>query len=98
MNSGAVTADAKFGEDGSRGGHADCGRHWRDENRLAIYSNESGPHTPLASTEVRSADYPSLQAMVSEFLGQVKMSVDVASFDVAGPVIDGHVKTTNLPG
>jgi glucokinase len=35
--------------------------------------------------------------MVAEFLAQVKMSVDVASFDVAGPVIDGHVKTTNLP-
>ena len=64
---------------------------------LAIYSSESGPHAPLAETEVHSADYPSLQAMVTEFLGQVKMSVDVASFDVAGPVIDGHVKTTNLP-
>src|SRR5262250_3344171 len=67
---------------------------------LAIYSRESGPHTPLAQTEVHSADYPSLQAMVREFLAQVKMSVDsvdVASFDVAGPVINGHVKTTNLP-
>jgi glucokinase len=64
---------------------------------LAIYSIESGPHTPLAETEVHSADYPSLQAIVKEFLAQVKMSVDVASFDVAGPVINGHVKTTNLP-
>jgi len=64
---------------------------------LAIYSRESGPHAPLAQTEVHSADYPSLQAMVTEFLTQVKISVDVASFDVAGPVIDGHVKTTNLP-
>ena len=64
---------------------------------LAIYSTESGPHTPLAETEAHSADYPSLQAMVTEFLGQVKMSVDVASFDVAGPIINGHVKTTNLP-
>src|SRR5215475_11816750 len=64
---------------------------------LAIYSPESGPHTPLAQTEVHSADYPSLQAMVKEFLAQVNMSVDVASFDVAGPVINGHVKTTNLP-
>jgi len=64
---------------------------------LAIYSSESGPHTPLAQTEVHSADYPSLQSIVTEFLSQVKMSVDVASFDVAGPVIDGHVKTTNLP-
>jgi glucokinase len=64
---------------------------------LAIYSRESGPHTPLAQTEVHSADYPSLPAMVMEFLAQVKMSVDVASFDVAGPVINGHAKTTNLP-
>ena len=64
---------------------------------LAIYSTESGPHAPLAQTEVHSADYPSLQAMVAEFLAQVKMPVDVASFDVAGPVIGGHVKTTNLP-
>src|SRR2546429_9251826 len=60
---------------------------------LAIYSSESGPPSPLAQTERHSADYPSLQAMVVEFLGQVKLSVDVASFDVAGPVIDGHVKT-----
>ena len=64
---------------------------------LAIYSTESGPHTPLAETEAHSADYPSLQALVSEFLGQVKISVDVASFDVAGPVINGSAKTTNLP-
>jgi glucokinase len=64
---------------------------------LAIYSSEGGPHTPLAQTEVHSADYPSLQAIVREFLSQTKMSVDVASFDVAGPVINGHVKTTNLP-
>ena len=64
---------------------------------LAIYSTESGPRAPLAQTEVRSADYASLQGLVSEFLAKVKMSVDVASFAIAGPVIAGHVKTTNLP-
>jgi glucokinase len=64
---------------------------------LAIYSNESGPRAPLAQTEVRSADYASLQAIVAEFLSKVDLSVDVASFAVAGPVIAGHVKTTNLP-
>jgi glucokinase len=35
--------------------------------------------------------------MVSEFLARVKVSVAYGSFDVAGPVIDGNVKTTNLP-
>src|SRR5499433_2762994 len=64
---------------------------------LAIYSIESGPHTPLAQAQFHSADYHSLQAMVSEFLSQVKVPVAYAAFDVAGPVIDGHVKTTNLP-
>ncbi|MBV8053190.1 MAG: glucokinase [Acidobacteriaceae bacterium] len=64
---------------------------------LAIYSTESGPHAPLAEAEVHSSDYPSLEAMVAEFLANTKMPVDAASFDVAGPVIDGHVKTTNLP-
>jgi glucokinase len=64
---------------------------------LAIYSKESGPHVPLVQTEVHSADYPSLQAIVTEFLSQSKLPVEEAAFDVAGPVIDGHVKTTNLP-
>src|SRR5499433_3889674 len=64
---------------------------------LAIYSIESGPHVPLAEAQFHSADYPSLQAMVSEFLAQAKVPVAYASFDVAGPVIDGRVKTTNLP-
>jgi glucokinase len=64
---------------------------------LAIYSDGAGPHAPLAQTQFHSADYPSLQAMVGEFLAQVKLPVDVGSFDVAGPVIDGHAKTTNLP-
>jgi glucokinase len=51
----------------------------------------------LAQVEVHSADYPSLQAIVVEFLSKTKLSVEAGAFDVAGPVIDGHVKTTNLP-
>jgi glucokinase len=35
--------------------------------------------------------------MVNEFLGQAKMPVNAASFDVAGPVIGGRAKVTNLP-
>src|SRR5262245_47633695 len=64
---------------------------------LAIYSIESGPRVPLAETEVHSADYPSLQGAVADFLADVDMSVEVGSFAVAGPVIAGHAKTTNLP-
>lgn len=64
---------------------------------LAIFSVESGPHEPLTQTEVHSADYPSLQALVREFLESVKTPVERACFDVAGPVINGRVQITNLP-
>jgi len=64
---------------------------------LAIFSVEGGPHSPLTQTQAHSADYPSLQAPVAEFLKQVKTPVERACFDVAGPVIDGRVKITNLP-
>ena len=64
---------------------------------LAIFSVEGGPHAPLNQTQVHSADYPSLQALVTEFLKDAKTSVQRACFDVAGPVINGRVKITNLP-
>src|SRR5438034_2375179 len=64
---------------------------------LAIFSHQAGPNSPLVQGELHSADYPSLQALVTEFLKKVQMPVERACFDVAGPVIDGHVKITNLP-
>jgi len=64
---------------------------------LAIFSVEGGPHEPLTQTEVYSADYPSLAALVREFLKKVETPVERACFDVAGPVIDGRVQITNLP-
>jgi glucokinase len=64
---------------------------------LAIFSVEGGPHSPLAQAQAHSADYPSLQALVTDFLKKVKLPVERACFDVAGPVINGRVKITNLP-
>ena len=63
---------------------------------LAVYSNEAGPFAPLAETEMHSADYGSLQAMAREFLTKVKVPVERACFAVAGPVIGGQAKITNL--
>jgi glucokinase len=64
---------------------------------LAIFSSEAGPFSPIAEAKVHSADYASLQAIVKEFLARARQPVDRACFAVAGPVIDGRVKTTNLP-
>ena len=64
---------------------------------LALYSTEGGPRKPLAQAEFHSASYPSLEAIVKEFLTNIGQSVDRACFGVAGPVIAGHAKITNLP-
>src|SRR3954453_15889351 len=64
---------------------------------LAIYSRESGPHAPMIQKQFASSDYQSLEMMAAEFLAEANLPVQRAFFDVAGPVIEGHVKTTNLP-
>src|SRR5258708_23950270 len=62
-----------------------------------MFANEGGHHSSLAQVKVHSADYPSLEAIVKEFLAKVDKPVDRACFAVAGPVIGGRVKTTKLP-
>jgi glucokinase len=57
---------------------------------LAIFSSKSGLSTPLAEATFSSQDYSSLEAIVLEFLLRVKIRVDLASFGVAGPVVNGE--------
>jgi glucokinase len=64
---------------------------------LAVYTSETGLYAPVAETQVHSADYDSLEALAREFLRKVKAPIDRACFAVAGPVIDGRAKITNLP-
>src|SRR5258708_34994941 len=64
---------------------------------VGIFSEETGPHTPLAETEVHSGDYPSLEAIAKEFLAKTGLKIDRACFGVAGPVLAGGVKVTNMP-
>lgn len=67
------------------------------KTNLAIYSLEQGPRLPLVEATFPSDDYPSLQAIAQEFLSRVDYDVTFGCFGVAGPVMNGHVKTTNLP-
>ena len=64
---------------------------------VGVFSEAQGPHTPLAEAEVHSADYPSLEAIAKEFLAKTGLKVDRACFGVAGPVLAGRAKITNLP-
>ncbi len=67
------------------------------KTNLAVFSPETGWRLPLAEATFSSANYPSLEALVSDFLTQHNFSVDRASFGVAGPVVSGHATITNLP-
>lgn len=67
------------------------------KTNLAIYSREKGPTTPLVEATFPSAAYPSLEALVKEFLAEVDFPVTQASFGVAGPVLKGRTSITNLP-
>ena len=63
---------------------------------LALYHPEKGPRQPIAQAEFRSGEFPSLEAVVDKFLGQIKKSATHGCFDVAGPVIKGQAQLTNL--
>jgi glucokinase len=64
---------------------------------LAVFNSASGPRVPLVESTFPSGDYPSLEVLVRKFLSQTKTKVDRACFGVAGPVVDGQAKITNLP-
>jgi glucokinase len=67
------------------------------KTNLAVYSPESGPRAPLAEETFPSDAYASLEDVVSEFLARFDWEISRASFGVAGPVVAGRAKITNLP-
>jgi len=67
------------------------------KTNLAVFSPEAGWRAPLVEKTFPSSQYPSLEAIVHEFLAQEQFSIDRASFGVAGPVVGGQATITNLP-
>ena len=63
---------------------------------LGVFAPDRGPLRPLATRTYPSATYPSLEAILKEFLASVHLPVDRACLDVAGPVSGGRAKLTNL--
>jgi len=65
--------------------------------RLALYEPRSDGPQRVAAQQYHSSEYPSLQAVVAQFLTEHPWSVSAACLGIAGPVVDGTVKTPNLP-
>jgi glucokinase len=64
---------------------------------LGLYDPGRGARQPVIEKEFHSGDYPGLEGMVREFLQQAGQTAEYACFDVAGPVIRGRARLTNLP-
>jgi glucokinase len=67
------------------------------KTNLAIYSPQEGPRMPLVEATFPSGNYPNLESLVEVFLAKNNLTVERASFGVAGPVIGTRATITNLP-
>ncbi len=67
------------------------------KTNLAFFTPDSGVRNPIAEATFPNRDYPSLETIVRDFLGQYQLTAERACFGVAGPVVEGHVDMTNLP-
>lgn len=65
--------------------------------RLGLFDHEHGPRAPLAQVRYTSGDDLSLEDIVKRFLAATGASVEGAAFGVAGPVLEGKARITNLP-
>ncbi len=66
------------------------------KTNLAVFSDQVGPRAPLAEATFLSSKFSSLSSIVNKFLACVEHQVAGAVFGVAGPVVGGCVKLTNL--
>jgi glucokinase len=64
---------------------------------LALFSINRDKLRMEAGHNFPSRKYSGLTPILDEFRVRNNKSIDAACFGVAGPVVDGHVKTTNLP-
>jgi len=68
------------------------------KTNLALYSYRDGLLTPLVQRQFASRDYPRFSDVVDAFAASLPdMHIDAACFGIAGPVIGGRCRTTNLP-
>ncbi len=66
------------------------------KTNLAIFADTPDKRTPLYEATFASQEYPSLEMLTLDFLSRTKYQVTKASFCVAGPVVEGRSKITNL--
>lgn len=67
------------------------------KSRLAIFEEGADPRRPLAEEVLPSGLYSGMEALIRAFLQKVNLPAASASFAIAGPVVEGRSRVTNLP-
>ncbi len=67
------------------------------KTHLAVFSQADELASPVFEETFPSRDFASLEELAHEFLTRAKVKVTSASFCVAGPVVQGTARITNLP-
>ncbi|MGD8543367.1 MAG: glucokinase [Desulfobacteraceae bacterium] len=67
------------------------------KTHLAVFAPGSDVRNPFREKTYASGRYASLEALAREFLTAIDAQVERASFGVAGPVVAGRARITNLP-
>jgi glucokinase len=65
--------------------------------RLAVFELRHNALRAVVEHTYASRAHPGLREIVSRFVAEHKPDIAHASFGIAGPVVDGRVKTPNLP-
>jgi glucokinase len=63
---------------------------------LAVFSTERGPHEPVFRKTYSSGHYDTFERMVADFVAECAIEAARACFGVAGPIVDGRARLTNL--
>ena len=67
------------------------------KSNLALYSIQGDELQSIFEKSFPSKDYPALEPLVQEFISDKGITLTKACFGIAGPIINGKVKTPNLP-
>ena len=65
--------------------------------RLAVFELRNDALRAVVEQTYSSREYTGLREIVSRFVAEHRPDIEHASFGIAGPVVDGRVKTPNLP-
>jgi glucokinase len=67
------------------------------KTNLALFSEDGDIRHPLYEQTIPSGGYDTLEDLVEDFLKETELRPTRAAFGVAGPVVEGTAKITNLP-